>query len=74
MNMNIYKVISKFNCCGNTMVTVIIEGRAACVMSELEFNRIIETEKNSKNNNPEWIKELVTGTQVYKYMIKYLRH
>lgn len=48
--MNTYNVISKFSCCGNTMVTVIIEGRAACVISELEYNRIIKAEKNSKND------------------------
>ena len=27
------------------MVTVIIENRAACVILELEYNRIIETER-----------------------------
>lgn len=27
-----------------------------------------------KDNNPEWFKELVTGTQIFKYMSKYLRH
>lgn len=33
------------------MITVIIKGRAACVMSELEYNRIIETERKFKQNN-----------------------
>lgn len=46
-----YKLINKFNCCGKTMVTVIIKGRAACVMSELEYNRIIEIENKSSIKN-----------------------
>lgn len=27
-----------------------------------------------RNNNQEWFEELVTGTQVFKYMRKYLKH
>ena len=27
-----------------------------------------------RENNQEWFRELVTGTQVCKYMSKYLRH
>lgn len=27
-----------------------------------------------RKNNQEWFRELVMGTQVCKYMIKYLRH
>lgn len=46
-----YKVIKKFNCCGKTMVTIIIEDKAACVMSELEYNRIIETERKYFQRN-----------------------
>lgn len=45
MEKNTCKLIGKFHCCGNAMVTVIIEKKAACVMSEREFNRIIETER-----------------------------
>jgi len=45
MDNNIYTLIGKFNCCGVTMVTVIIKGKAACVMPELEYNRIIENER-----------------------------
>lgn len=33
------------------MVTVIIEGRAACIMSGLEYNRIIETEGEYQQRN-----------------------
>lgn len=44
-------MINKFECCGKTMVTVIIEGKAACVMPELEYNRIIEAERKYKPKN-----------------------
>ena len=44
MGKNTYKIISKFECCGVDMVTVIMDGKAACVMPEVEFNRIIEEE------------------------------
>lgn len=36
---------------GETMVTVIIESRAACVMTELEYNKIIETERKYRQKN-----------------------
>ncbi len=45
MDKRIYTVVGKFKCCGMTMVTVIIEGKAACVMLEKDYNRIIETER-----------------------------
>ena len=51
MDKNTYTVISKFECCGKTMVTVIIKGKAACVMSELEYNRIIEIERKYRKCN-----------------------
>jgi len=51
MYTNTYTLVKKFECCGKAMVTVIIEGRAACVMSELEYNRIIETERKYKKQN-----------------------
>lgn len=44
MEENTYTLLNKFKCCGKTMVTVIIKGRAACVMPELEYNRIIDGE------------------------------
>ena len=50
MNKNTYTLI-KFECCGKTMVTVIIEGKAACVMLELEYNRMIEAEKKFIKKN-----------------------
>ncbi len=51
MNKNTYTLIGKIECCGKTMVTVIIEGKAACVMPELEYNRIIETERKYEKRN-----------------------
>lgn len=51
MDKNTYTLVSKFECCGKTMVTVIIEGKAACVMPELEYNRIIETERKYRQRN-----------------------
>ena len=51
MDKNIYTLISKFECCGKMMVTVIIVDRGACVMSELEYNRIIETERKNGQRN-----------------------
>lgn len=40
MEKNTYTLLNKFECCGRTMVTVIIDGKAACVMPEREYNRI----------------------------------
>lgn len=51
MDKNTYTLASKFECCGKTMVTVIIKGRAACVIPELEYNRIIETERKLRKIN-----------------------
>ena len=51
MDKDTYTLGKKFECCGKTMVTVIIKGRAACVMSELEYNRIIETERKYLQRN-----------------------
>lgn len=50
MDNNTYTLINKFTCCGVTMVTVIIKNRAACVMSESEYNRIIENERKHRRN------------------------
>ena len=46
-----YIPVNKFECCGRTMVTVIIKGKAACTMSELEYNRMIEDELEFKKCN-----------------------
>lgn len=51
MDKNTYTLVRKFECCGKMMVTVIIEGKAACVMPELEYNRIIETERKFEQRN-----------------------
>lgn len=44
-------VINKFNCCGKDMVTVIINNKAACVMTEAEYNRIVENERKNLQKN-----------------------
>ena len=51
MNKNTYTLVSKFDCCGKTMITVIIDKKAACVMPESEYNKIIETEWKFKQRN-----------------------
>lgn len=51
MYKNAYTLVNKFECCGKMMVTVIIKGKAACIMSELDFNRIIETERKYLQRN-----------------------
>ena len=51
MDKNTYKLTGKFECCGKAMVTVIIKGKAACVMPELEYNKIIETERKYRQRN-----------------------
>lgn len=51
MDKNTYTLGKKFECCGKMMVTVIIKGRAACVMPELEYNRIIEVERKFRQRN-----------------------
>lgn len=51
MYKNTYTLTNKFECCGETIVTVIIDGRAACIIPELEYNRIIETERNARMKN-----------------------
>lgn len=53
MNNRYYRKICEFNCCENIMVTVIIESRAVCVMSEGEYNRIIKTEQKFRKNKLE---------------------
>ncbi len=45
MNKNTYTLVGKFECCGKTMVTVIIKRKAACVMLEKDYNKIFETER-----------------------------
>lgn len=51
MDKNTYKLTGKFECCGKTMVTVIIKGKAACVMPQLEYNKIIEDERKFEQKN-----------------------
>lgn len=51
MDNNAYTPGKKFECCGNTMATVIIKGRTVCVMTELEYNRIVETERKYRQRS-----------------------
>ncbi len=51
MDKNAYTLVKKFECCGKIMVTVIIKKKAACVMTEGEYNRIIETERKYEKMN-----------------------
>lgn len=51
MDKNTYTLGKKFECCGKAMVTVIIKDRAACVMTELEYNMIIEAERKYMQKN-----------------------
>lgn len=51
MDKNTYTLVGKFECCGKVMVTVIMEDKAACVMTELEYNKIIETERKFRQRN-----------------------
>lgn len=52
MDKNTYRFVSKFNYCGKTMITVIMnDSKVTCVMTELEYNRIIETERKFKKRN-----------------------
>ena len=46
-----YKVIDKFDCCGVDMVTVIINKKAVCVMTEIEFDRMIKAERKYCKRN-----------------------
>lgn len=44
MAKNTYKIINKFECCGKTMIIVIMD-KAACVMSEKDYSRLIKLDK-----------------------------
>lgn len=46
---NIYKAVSKVNCGGNTMVTVMIRGKAACVMTEKEYQEFVKIHRKSNS-------------------------
>ena len=50
-NKNTYTLGKKFECCGKTMITVIMKGKSACVMSEQEYNGIIEAERKYEHGN-----------------------
>lgn len=55
MDKNTYSLVNKFECCGKMMVTVIIEGKAVCVMFEFEYNRIFGQNKKRINKYGEWL-------------------
>lgn len=50
MDKNTYTLVNRFECCGKMMVTVIIESKAVCVMTEMEYNRIIKLERKYLHN------------------------
>lgn len=48
-NMNkTYTIINKFQCCGKTMLTVMVENNSVCVMPDWEFSQIIRAERRFK--------------------------
>lgn len=51
INKNMYTLINKFECCGIMMITVIIKDKAACVMPESEYNRIIGKERKIRRKD-----------------------
>lgn len=48
MNEHKYTIVNRFECCGNTMITVIMDRGNASVMNERDYNRIIETERKHR--------------------------
>ena len=44
--MNTYKIINKVNCCGKTLLNVIIQGRASCIMTQKDYNQMMLCERN----------------------------
>lgn len=44
-----YTLVNKFHCSGKNLVTVLIKGKAACVMTEQEYNAMIKTEHKHRN-------------------------
>lgn len=51
---NDYKLLNKFECYGETMVTVLVNrrnGNSVCVMPEKDYNRIITIERKCRKSN-----------------------
>ena len=46
-----YTLVNRFHCGGKNLVTVLIKGKAACVMTELDFNKMIEIEHKHIHRN-----------------------
>lgn len=46
-----YTLVNRFHCGGKNLVTVLIKGKAACVMTEQEYNDMIKTEHKHGNKN-----------------------
>lgn len=52
MNKKTYTLVNKFESCGKAMATVIIKGnKDTCVMTELEYNKILKTERKFDQRN-----------------------
>ncbi len=45
-----YTIVNRFYCDGKSLVTVLIKGKAACVMTEAEYNKMIYAEQNVMKN------------------------
>ena len=51
MDKNTNTLLNKFNYCGKVMVLVIMKGKAACIMPEKDYNRIVEAERKYRKRN-----------------------
>ena len=45
-----YTIVNRFYCGGKNMVIVSIKDKAACVMTEQEYNNMIDVEQNVMKN------------------------
>ena len=54
MEKKAYKILGSFECCGKSMVVVGVNGKVACVMPEIEYNKIIEAERKYRQRK-RWV-------------------
>lgn len=45
MKKKAYTILGSFESCGKSMVVVEANGNATCIMTEIEYNEIIEAER-----------------------------
>ena len=60
------KEIGRFECCGTTYVTVIIEGKAACTMTEKEAKFIYGRNHLNKWGNNKRMRKLERKTRKFQ--------